>query len=264
MTFWTRIAGTLNPPITDWKGKRVWIVGASTGIGLATAMALYAKGAVVHLSARNAGALEFFSIAHPGSMAWPLDAVDAVQVRATAEAILASGPLDLVVIAAGYYKALSAVHYDLQEMLRHQNVNYVGALNVLDAVLPSMLRNGAGHISLLGSVAGFRGLPRSLGYGPTKAALIHLAEVLYIDLRARGIGVSIVNPGFVETPLTAQNEFKMPALITPEEAAARMLQGWARGRFEIHFPYRFTWPMKLLSLLPFRLYQALVRRTTSS
>ncbi|MRD46345.1 SDR family NAD(P)-dependent oxidoreductase [Caenimonas koreensis] len=262
MSWWNRIVGTANPCLVDWRGQRVWIVGASTGIGLATAAALHAAGATVHVSARKADALASFVAAHPGAMAWPLDVAEAAQVRAAADAIFALGPLDMVVLAAGYYKALEATHFDLQEALRHQSVNYVGALNVLDAVLAPMLRAGSGHISLLGSVAGFRGLPLSLGYGPTKAALIHLAEVLYLDLHPKGLGVSIVNPGFVETPLTAQNEFKMPALMTPEQAAQEMLDGWRNGRFEIHYPYRFTWPMKLLALLPFRIYQAIVRRGT--
>ncbi|MBC7602660.1 MAG: SDR family NAD(P)-dependent oxidoreductase [Ramlibacter sp.] len=264
MSIFARLFGTANPPLVNWQGKRVWIVGGSTGIGLATAMALHAKGATVNLSARNASALDEFAAAHPGSMAWPLDAADSKQVHDAAEGIIAIGPLDLVVFAAGYYKALESTRFDLEQMLRHQSVNYIGALHVLDAVLPSMLRAGTGHISLLGSVAGFRGLPLSLGYGPTKAALIHLAEVLYLDLHPRGLGVSIVNPGFVDTPLTAQNEFAMPALMTPAQAADRMLDGWRHGRFEIHFPYRFTWPMKLLALLPFRIYQAIVRRGTGA
>lgn len=147
-------------------------------------------------------------------------------------------------------------------MLLHQQVNYVCALHLLDAVLPALLAQGHGHVSVLGSVAGYRGLPRSMAYGPTKAALMHLAETLYLDLRPHGIGVSVVNPGFVSTPLTAQNDFHMPALVTPAAAAAAILAGWARGRFEIHFPRRFTVVMKLLRLLPFPWYQAAVRRLT--
>jgi short-subunit dehydrogenase len=111
-------------------------------------------------------------------------------------------------------------------------------------------------------VAGYRGLPQSLAYGPTKAALIQLAETLYIDLRGRDVGVSVVNPGFVDTPLTAQNRFHMPALMTPEQAAQAMLRGWAAGRFEIHFPRRFTLGLKLLRLLPFGWYAPLVKRGT--
>jgi short-subunit dehydrogenase len=147
-------------------------------------------------------------------------------------------------------------------MLRHQQVNYVGALYVLDAVLPAMLQRGSGHLSLVGSVAGYRGLPQSLAYGPTKAALINLAETLYLDLQASGVGVSLVNPGFVETPLTAGNRFSMPALISPAQAATEILAGWARGEFEIHFPKRFTLWMKTLRVLPYALYFPAVRKFT--
>jgi short-subunit dehydrogenase len=154
-------------------------------------------------------------------------------------------------------------------MLKHQNINYVGALHVLDAVLPALLSQAgrkpggsAGHISLVSSVAGFRGLPNSLAYGPTKAALINLAEALYLDLHELKIGVSVINPGFVETPLTAQNKFTMPALIKPEQAAAEILAGWGKGDFEIHFPKRFTRWLKLLRLLPYRWYFPAVRKIT--
>ncbi len=252
----------LNPPLADWRGKRVWLVGASTGIGRATASALHAGGAVVHVSGRNAAALDEFVGLHHGAHAHPVDASDRQQVRACAAAVTAGGPLDMVIYCAGHYREISATEFDLEEMVKHQEVNYLGALYVLDAVLPAMLAAGAGHLSLLGSVAGYRGLPRSVAYGPTKAALIHLAEAMYLELRPRGLGVSIVNPGFVDTPLTAGNTFPMPALIGTDEAARQMLLGWEKGRFEIHFPKRFTWPMKLLSLLPFRLYQALVRKGT--
>jgi short-subunit dehydrogenase len=175
---------------------------------------------------------------------------------------LAQGPLDLVVYAAGYYQAQRATAMDIDNLLQHDKVNYQGALQVIHAVLPSMLARQSGHISLLSSVAGWRGLPNGLAYGPTKAALTHLAETLYLDLQDQGIGVSVVNPGFVATPLTAQNQFTMPALISPEQAAREMLQGWAQGQFDIHFPKRFTLWLKLLRLLPYRLYFPLVRKFT--
>ena len=231
---------SLNPPLTHWRGKTVWLLGASSGIGEATAKALHAQGARVFVSARNAQALKAFVQTHPGAVALPLDASDAAAVARAAQTVLAAGPLDLAMYCAGYYKPMRADGFDLREMLRHQEVNYLGALYMLDAVLPAMRARGAGHISLISSVAGYRGLPKSLAYGPTKAALINLAETLYVDLHARGLGVSLVNPGFVETPLTAQNEFAMPALITPAQAATEILAGWQRGEFEIHFPKRFT------------------------
>lgn len=252
----------LNPPMAAWGGRTVWVVGASTGIGRAVAQALHAQGARLFVSARDAAKLGEFTAAHPGATALPLDVGDAEAVRAAAQEAGQQGPIDCVLYCAGYYREQRATAFDLRQMLEHQRVNYVGALHVLDAVLPRMLAQGGGHVSLVSSVAGFRGLPKSLAYGPTKAALINLAETLYLDLSSRGIGVSVINPGFVDTPLTAQNQFEMPALISPEEAARQILRGWRQGRFEIHFPRRFTLGMKLLALLPFRLYQAAIRRFT--
>lgn len=252
----------MNPPITQWAGRSVWLIGASSGIGLATAQALHAAGARVVVSARQGALLAEFVQAHPGAHAFALDVSDAHAVRHVAEQVQALQGLDVVVYCAGYFKSVRATAYSLTEMLQHQTVNYTGALHMLDAVLPSLLQQGHGHLSLISSVAGYRGLPQSLAYGPTKAALIHLAEALYMDLASQGIGVSVVNPGFVATPLTAQNTFEMPALISPAQAADAMLQGWARGLFEIHFPKRFTRWLKLLRVLPYRWYFAIVHRAT--
>ena len=257
---------SLNPRITHWSGRRVWLVGASSGIGQATASALHARGAQVVVSARNAAALQAFVQQHPGSQALALDSTSRQEVADGAAQLLAQGPLDLVCYCAGHYRAMRANDFDLDDALRHQQVNTQGALHVLGAVLPAFTeaaRQGRpGHLSLVGSVAGFRGLPQGLAYGPTKAALIHLAEALYLDLHSAGIGVSIINPGFVATPLTAGNDFSMPALISPEAAAQAIVQGWEHGDFEIHFPKRFTRVMKLLRLLPYWLYFPAVRRFT--
>jgi NAD(P)-dependent dehydrogenase (short-subunit alcohol dehydrogenase family) len=250
----------LNPVMRDWSGKRVWLVGASSGIGQATAAALYARGAIVCVSARQGAALQQFVDQHPGAGALPLDVTDAAALQSAAHVLADSGGIDCVVYCAGHYRAHTATDFDLADMLRHNAVNYVGALNLLDAVLPVLQAQRRGHISLVASVAGYRGLPKSLAYGPTKAALIHLAESLYTDLRPLGIGVSLINPGFVATPLTAQNTFPMPALVTPEVAARRILQGWASGAFEIHFPKRFTVWMKALQWLPYRAFFAITRR----
>jgi len=252
----------LNHKINDWQGRRVWLVGASTGIGLACAQALRAAGAQVVVSARKPQAVLDWAAQDSGVQWRALDVCDPTLVQATAHALLAEGPLDMVVYAAGYYQAQRATAMDLAQLLQHDRVNYQGALHVLDAVLPGMLAQRSGHISLLSSVAGWRGLPNGLAYGPTKAALTHLAETLYLDLQDAGIGVSVVNPGFVDTPLTAQNEFTMPALISPEEAAREMLKGWAQGQFDIHFPKRFTRWLQLLRVLPYRWYFPLVRRFT--
>lgn len=255
----------LNPAIDDWRGRVVWIVGASSGIGRATASHLHARGARVVVSARSATALDEFVAAHPGSLALPLDVADRATLATGLQRLLAlHGKLDLAMYCAGHYKAMRATEFDLGEMQRHLQVNYVGALHLLEAVLKPLIAQGNGHISLVSSVAGYRGLPKAMAYGPTKAALQQLAETLYLDLRPLGVGVSVINPGFVATPLTAGNAFTMPALITPEQAAVHILRGWARGRFDIHFPKRFTLWLKLMRLLPYGLYFALVRRTTGA
>ena len=253
---------SLNPRIRDWSGRRVWLLGASSGIGLATARLLHGRGARVIVSARQATALDDFVSAHPGSQALALDITDREAVRAAAARLVAEGPLDLVCYLAGHYRPMRAMDLDLDDALRHQQVNLTGVWHLLAALVPALLAQGHGHLSLVSSVAGFRGLPRSLAYGPTKAALINLAESLYLDLRPRGLGVSVITPGFVATPLTAGNDFPMPALLTPEQAAAEIVRGWERGQFMIHFPKRFSRFLLLLRLLPYRAYFALVRRFT--
>jgi NAD(P)-dependent dehydrogenase (short-subunit alcohol dehydrogenase family) len=257
----------LNPRMADWRGRTVWLVGASTGIGRATASALHAQGAKVVVSARSAGALNAFVDAHPGARAQPLDATDPLAVKAAASALAAQGAIDCVLYCAGHYHAMNTTTINMADLLQHNQINYLGALYLLDVVLPQMLAQPLnqhtgqrGHISLMGSVAGYRGLPNSLAYSPTKAALINLAETLYLDLQAQCVGVSLINPGFVDTPLTRQNQFKMPALITSEQAAQEILHGWARGEFEIHFPKRFTRWMKALQLLPYPAFFAATRR----
>jgi NAD(P)-dependent dehydrogenase (short-subunit alcohol dehydrogenase family) len=252
----------LNPPITDWHGKTVWVVGASSGIGEATAHALHGLGARVVVSARQGALLDKFVTQHAGSRAHILDVTDAPAVQLAAQALLAHGPVDCLVYCAGHYRAMRADAMDLADMKHHMDINYVGALNVLQAVLPAMLAARHGHISLIGSVAGYVGLPNSLAYGPTKAALINLAETLYLDLHPKGIGVSLISPGFVQTPLTANNHFAMPALLTPAQAAQAMVAGWAKGQFEIHFPKRFTLWLKTLRLLPYRAQFYLVSKVT--
>lgn len=261
-----RWGAPLNAPIQDWRGRRVWLVGASSGIGLACAKALHAAGAQVIVSARDLGTLSEWA-ATCKSQGLPvellsLDVTDALQVKYVARQVAAGGKLDFLLYCAGHYRAQRATDFDLTDMLRHQDVNYNGLLRVLDAVLPMFLQQGTGHISVVSSVAGWRGLPNGLAYGPTKAAVTHVAETLYMDLQDKGIGVSVVNPGFVATPLTAQNNFQMPALLSPEQAAEAMLAGWSQGLFDIHFPKRFTGWLKLMRLLPYRAYFALVRRFT--
>ena len=257
----------LNPQLTQWQGRRAWLIGASTGIGRATASALHAAGAEVIVSARQAALLDDFVAQHPGARALPVDVMQADALKQAAAHLTADGrPLDLCVYCAGYYRPMSALQFDREQALRHLEVNYIGALNLLDALLPPLLAQGragrGGHLSLISSVAGYRGLPKALAYGPAKAALTHLAEALHLDLAPLGLGVSVIHPGFVATPMTAQNDFRMPAQISPEQAAQAMLAGWAAGRFEIHFPKRFTRFMKALRWLPDSAYFRLVGKVT--
>jgi len=252
----------LNEPIRTWAAKRVWVVGESQGIGAAVARALIEKHAKVAVSARSVDSLD--ALARPGStLVLPLDVTERTQFPAALARIVAEwGGVDLVLLVAGTYKPVRAWELDDAVVRPMIETNLMGALNALEAVVPQLLSQGSGGIGIVSSVAGYRGLPSGLIYGATKAALINLAETLYLDLRPRGLNVYLINPGFVKTPLTDQNEFKMPALISAEQAAREMLAGLERGEFEIHYPKRFTRLMKMLRILPYSWYFKLVRRRT--
>jgi short-subunit dehydrogenase len=253
----------LNPRIADWKDRRVWLVGASTGIGAALARELLARGAKVAVSARSAGRLRSLVAGRGEALVLPLDVTSPEDFSgAHARILKAWGGVDLAVYLAGTYQPTRAWELTVERARTHVEANLMGAFHLLPAVLPDMLARGAGGIALVASVAGYRGLPNSLCYGPTKAALINLAEALYVDLAPKGIAVYLINPGFVETPMTAQNAFRMPALITPEDAAAAIMRGLGRGEFEIHFPKRFTGWLKALRQLPYSAYFPAVRRFT--
>ena len=253
----------MNPRITDWRGLRVWVIGASSGIGAETARALLARGARLALSARNRDGLLIIAEHHPGTLVLPLDITDHAGVIAARDRILAEwGGIDLVLVVAGTYSRMRADEFDLAVAERMVDTNLRGPLVCLDAVLSTLLSQGHGGIGIVASIAGLSGLPQALAYGPSKAALINLCESLYIDLRPRGIGVYLINPGFVATPLTAGNEFAMPALITASAAAQELIRGIARGEFHIHFPRRFTNWLRLLRLLPYRWYFWLIHKAT--
>jgi NAD(P)-dependent dehydrogenase (short-subunit alcohol dehydrogenase family) len=255
----------LNPPLRDWKDKRCWIVGASTGIGAALAEALAARGARVAVSARRREPLEAMArrFGKGRALALPLDVTHAAELEKAAAAVAkAWGGIDLVVLMAGEYRPMRAWELEAGAARSMVEVNFLGPLNALAAVVPRLLEQKGGTVALVSSVAGYRGLPRSLVYGPTKAAMINLAESLYLDLSPRGIGVCVVNPGFVRTPMTAQNDFRMPALIEPGEAAREIVAGLEAGEFEIHFPKRFTRWLKLLRVLPYGQYFPAVRKAT--
>jgi len=251
----------LNPPIRSWDGRRVWVVGASSGIGAQTASVLLARGARVAVSARSAQGLR----ARFGVQAAivPADVTDAEGLRAAAREVAAAWDgIDLTLNFAGTYREMRPWELDLGAARGIVELNLVGALNLLAALQPH-LAPGCG-IGFAGSVAGYGGLPNSLAYGASKAGLINLAQSLWLDYRSRGVAVYLINPGFVDTPLTARNRFPMPFLISAQEAARRTVRGLERGAFEIHYPARFTRILKLLNLLPHGLYLRCIRKFTGA
>lgn len=254
----------MNPKITDWRGMRVWLLGASSGIGAALARELATRGARLALSARDEDRLRQLGIV--GAACIACDATGPAKVAAARDSALAAlGGLDLAIYLAGDYRPMSADELDAAEIERQVAVNFTGAAHFAAATLPALRRGTAGTprgLVLVASVAAYRGLPRALAYGPGKAALAHFAEILHLELAGPELGIWLVSPGFVATRLTAQNDFAMPALLTPEEAARLTVDGLARGRFEIHYPRRFTLFLKLLRLLPYGLYFPLLRRLT--
>jgi short-subunit dehydrogenase len=256
---------SLNTKITDWSKKRVWIIGASTGIGASLADQLHSLKAKVAISARSKDKLNEMVTRFGASraMALPLDITKVETIQAAeSELVAAWGGYDLVVFMAGDYTAMRAWEIDLKVAQQMIDVNLGGFMNGLSVVIPRFMQAKAGGIALVSSVAGYRGLPKSLVYGPTKAALINLSETLYLDLKDKGFDIYVINPGFVSTPMTAKNDFDMPSIITPDVAAAEIIKGFEKGEFEIHFPKRFTNVLKTLRHLPYSLYFAAIKRST--
>jgi len=242
-------------------GKKIWLVGASEGIGEEVAKSFAASTAQLCISARSQDKIQAIVNSLPGAghVALPLDVTVEESVRKVWKELSSRwGGVDIVIYNAGVYDPLSAKDFDLAKTERMVDVNFLGALRVLDCVVPSMVARRSGHIVLVASVAAYRGLPRALGYGASKAALLHLAENMKIDLADCNIKVQVVSPGFVKTRLTDKNTFKMPFIITPELAAKRIIEGMASNRFDINFPKRFTYILKTMRILPYWLYFRLV------
>lgn len=238
-------------------GKKIWLVGASEGIGEALARTLAQQGAQLALSARSEDKLRTLAgeLSGSGHIALPLDATKPDTMEAAWQSLTAQWQKpDMVIYNAGAYDPMGAAEFDLARTQRMMSVNFDGALHMLSHVLPAFVQAGSGHIVLVGSVAGYTGLPKAIGYGASKAALIHLAENMRVDLADKGIKVQVVNPGFVKTRLTDKNEFPMPFIIDAESAAKRIASGLASNCFEIHFPKRLSCGLKFLHLLPYRAY----------
>lgn len=235
--------------------KTAWITGASSGIGLELARLLDGKVTYLAVSARSQDKLSKLAAQCKNVVSYPLDVTDADAVADSVGDIeAAAGPIDLAVLNAGVWQLMDVAELDLKAIRTGIEVNYMGVVHAIDALLPGMLARGAGQIAIVASVAGYRGLPRSAAYGPTKAALINLAETLRTELAPRGITVSVVNPGFVDTPMTRDNPFPMPNIIPAKDAAQSLLAGLERRKYEIIFPRAFVFAMKLLRLLPNAMY----------
>lgn len=244
------------------KDRRIWIIGASHGIGEQLAHELARAGATIIASGRSKRELKTLCASLPGEdhLCLPLDVQDERQVRHALRTLTNHyGVLDTVIYMAGVYTPAHAWNFDLRDARETVNINLTGIFTVLHAVIPEFIRQRHGHIVLTGSFAGYRGLPGGLAYGASKAAIINLAETLYNDLRERNIAVQVINPGFVDTRMV-EKMGEMPCLISAEDAAVEVRKGLERGSFEIHFPKRFTYVAKLLRLLPTPLALWLIRQ----
>ncbi|KIC08815.1 short-chain dehydrogenase [Leisingera sp. ANG-M1] len=230
-----------------FEGKTVWLVGASHGLGREIARQLNREGARLILSARSGQALEI--LAGELTRAQPLP-VDVTDMGSITQAAQLAGTVDAVIYNAGAYEPMRTQDWDTGAVLRMNDVNYNGAVRVLGQVLPEFVKAGRGEITLIGSLAGYRGLPAAIGYGASKAALISLAETMRHDLKGSGVTVRIINPGFIKTRLTDKNSFAMPQLMTPELAAQYVVAALKSSRFRTDFPRPFSWMIKLLHLLP--------------
>lgn len=245
------------------RGAQFWLVGASEGIGRALAIALAAKGATLAISARQQDRLDSLlgEMAGSGHIAVAADVTNAQSLREAYAKILAALPgCHHIIFNAGTYTAMKISQWDLATCERTMEVNVGGALKLLDVVLPQLRSKKQGRLVMVSSVAAYRGLPKSLAYGASKAALTNLTESLRIELEPENVTVQLVSPGFVKTRLTAQNDFSMPLAITAARAAEHIVRGIEADAYEIHFPRGFTWFMKLLRILPNPLFFALTRR----
>ncbi|WP_088345203.1 MULTISPECIES: SDR family NAD(P)-dependent oxidoreductase [Rhodomicrobium] len=242
----------------EW--RVAWITGASTGIGREMALRLARSGVAVAASARNAEALRALAGEQAGIAAYPVDVTDEpAMMRAVAAIEAETGPIDLAILNAGLGAPLNPQRFDTATVRKLVETNYMGVVHGLAAVLPRMIERGRGHIALNASIAGYRGMARMGAYAPTKAALISLAECLRAELDRYGIRVSLINPGYVDTPLNRESRAPLPFLITADIAADRILAGLRREKFEIAFPSQTLWLGKTLRVLPYPVYFWLLR-----
>jgi short-subunit dehydrogenase len=241
--------------------KVAWLVGASSGIGQALAFKLADADWQVAISARSEHALEEMHVQHSNLHVFPVDVTDPALLKTSFQTIEAElGSVDLCFFNAGDYTPMPLAQFDTQLFRRLIEVNYMGVVNALDTVIPAMTKRQEGQILLTASLASYRGLPKSAPYSASKAAVLNLAESLHLELKQQGVLLRVINPGFVRSPLTAKNDFNMPFLMEPEDAAEVIMRKLPSKQFEIRFPLPFALIMKTLSLLPYTLFFWLTRK----
>ena len=238
-----------------------WITGASSGIGRGLALRLAEAGVKVAASARSADKLAEMEALNGNIRAFELDVTDANANAAVVAAIEQElGPIDLAVFSAGYWHQMGLEDLDLAEFRRTVDVNLMGVANGIVALAPAMTARGRGHIAVVGSISAYVGLPQGSAYGATKAALLNLCESLKPDFDRFGVTTSIINPSFVETPMTDKNEFDMPMMMSVDDAVDRIVRGLERKKFEIYFPWRSAWVLKLFRRASYPLFFLLIKR----
>tara|TARA_B100001250_G_scaffold281139_1_gene243414 strand:- start:838 stop:1590 length:753 start_codon:yes stop_codon:yes gene_type:complete len=244
--------------------KNIWITGASSGIGKALALKFANKGWQVAASARREDILNEISESNKNISSFPLDVTDSENCKETFKQIKKKyQSIDVCFFSTGTWDPKKEKDIDIDQMKKVMNVNFFGTLNCIKAVEKYFREKRSGHISIVSSIAGYRGLPNSTGYGASKAALNNLAESLYFDFHRYNVRVSLVSPGFIKTPMTDKNEFKMPFLKTAEFAADKIYKGLTNSSsFEIDFPKELTLILKFLKILPDSLYFKIIRKLT--
>jgi len=244
--------------------KVIWITGASTGIGKALAIKFSQNGWKVAISARREVLLNEIASENKNIFAFPFDVTDKDKCNSTFNLIKNKfDNIDLCVFSTGTWDPKKEKEIDVEQIENVMKINFFGTLNCIKSVESYFKTRGYGQISIVSSIAGYRGLPNSTGYGPSKSALNNLAESLYFDFKRHGVRVSLISPGFIKTPMTDKNDFKMPFLKSPEFAAEKIYNGLVNSKsFEIDFPKQLTITLKLLKILPIKLYFKIVERMT--
>lgn len=232
------------------KGKKYWIIGASEGLGRELSIQLSNLGVKLIISARNETRLNKLSSLTKAKVL----ALDVLDIDAIKQASKSVGIIDGVIYVAGDYTPLNSTTWNVEEVDKMIAVNFTGAAKVLGFIVPKFLKQNNGHIVMIGSLSGFRGLPNAIGYGASKAAMMHLAENIKADLYKTPIKIQLINPGFIKTRLTEKNNFKMPFIMSVEDAAKRVIIAMNSNRFQTNFPLIFSLLFRASNLLPAFIY----------